>query len=88
MERLNSIQLLRFVAASLVVLVHGAQWSPGFVGVDIFFVISGFVIATVLPRTTFKGFVRSRFIRIFPIYWLCLALRSIEIIPRGAAEPD
>ncbi|MGB8899043.1 MAG: acyltransferase family protein, partial [Methylocella sp.] len=55
-ENYTGIQALRFLAAILVVMVHATLytkerldptfgiWSPGAAGVDIFFVISGFVM--------------------------------------------
>jgi len=91
---LTNIQLLRAWAAILVVLHHAlphyrsmggefslfksvAHW--GFTGVDLFFVISGFVIAhTTLnkPRTLESAliFSKKRFTRIFLGYWPFFAL--------------
>jgi peptidoglycan/LPS O-acetylase OafA/YrhL len=53
----------------------------GFLGVDLFFVISGFLIVTLLLRerrrtgtTSLKKFYVRRFLRIFPPYYLTLAL--------------
>ena len=84
---INNLQLLRAFAAINVVYLHvllGSQsydkptsifpyvghWGAN--GVDIFFVISGFVMIytqTVNPKTTFN-FYKSRILRIVPIYWL------------------
>lgn len=70
-----SIQLLRFIAASLVVLTHsmsagGANGIGGF-GVDIFFVISGFIMSHVTAsRTSSREFLMRRGVRIIPMYWL------------------
>lgn len=71
---IQSIQILRFVAASLVVLVHCAsgQFLPGVAGVDIFFVISGFIITRIMSRHSPASFVKDRLTRIYPIYWICL----------------
>jgi exopolysaccharide production protein ExoZ len=82
-----SLQVLRFVAALMVVYVHAAQiafeatGSNGFVpldvsiiaisGVDIFFVLSGVIIARTAPGLTCAEFAWRRFRRIVPFYLLC-----------------
>lgn len=68
------IQGLRAVAVISVVLYHaGIPISGGFVGVDIFFVISGYVITSMLhrefesnARIDFKKFYARRFRRLIP----------------------
>jgi hypothetical protein len=68
------IQGLRMVAVVAVLLDHMIEWpSGGFVGVDVFFVISGFLITGLLLREhdrtgtiSFSGFYRSRIRRIAP----------------------
>lgn len=74
MNQLISIQCLRFAAATGVVLTHSASGTFPFggLGVDIFFVISGFIITKVMGRREAMPFVKDRFSRIFPIYWVCL----------------
>ncbi|MGL4290531.1 MAG: acyltransferase family protein [Phreatobacter sp.] len=73
--QLQSIQYLRAVAAMMVVAFHvvGAAWTVGSAGVDVFFVISGFVISLVANSTTVTplGFAYDRAARILPLYWLC-----------------
>ena len=45
----------------------------GLLGVDLFFLISGFVIFMTLERSaSIKDFAFSRFSRLFPAYWACL----------------
>lgn len=59
MKRLASLQILRALAAMAVTLFHACQWSRldfavGAAGVDVFFVVSGFVLwvsAQVRPVT-------------------------------------
>ena len=65
---------LRAVAVVPIVLFHAgiSQISGGFVGVDIFFVISGFLITSIIlreideDRFTISGFYRRRAVRILP----------------------
>lgn len=74
MNRLISVQCLRFAAAAAVVLTHCAsgKFLFGAFGVDIFFVISGYIITKVMRRREAAAFIKDRFSRIYPIYWICL----------------
>ncbi len=94
-DKLFGLQVLRGLAAFLVLVGHvqheavsmaasaGAalDWRvyPGSVGVDIFFVISGFVIVYAAQKMigqsgAFKAFLWRRFVRIAPIYWFYTSL--------------
>ena len=72
---------LRAVAVLSVVVFHlNADWLPGgFAGVDIFFVISGYLITGIVwselaaGRFTLKTFYQRRILRIVPAYYLVLA---------------
>jgi exopolysaccharide production protein ExoZ len=71
---LNNLQALRAYAALSVVLVHLGQsygrTAPfGNYGVDVFFVLSGYLM-TRIARTDPSHFFARRLIRIVPIYWL------------------
>jgi len=94
--RIDSIQVLRAIAAILVVLYHAQDYLTkyklkygiddawlnlvdhlriGQCGVDIFFVISGFIMALITNdlhkhKGAIKNFCVKRLIRILPIYWL------------------
>jgi exopolysaccharide production protein ExoZ len=78
MTKFLSIQYLRGIAAIGVVLTHASIGSPwqeelnlGSAGVDIFFVISGFVMwfVTTTKSLTPAEFAYQRIARIVPIYW-------------------
>lgn len=89
--KLNNLQVLRAIAAYLVLLAHvedvekkygearilGTWTNAGDWGVDLFFVLSGFVMVMVsrdtLGSVTDAGrFLWSRATRIYPLWWLCL----------------
>ena len=92
MEKLRSIQVLRAVAACAVVLHHAylssypetVHWTKlGAAGVDLFFVISGFIMATIPKGPTF---LLDRVWRIYPIWyvavlpWLLLQNRILPVV--------
>ncbi|HEX8972975.1 acyltransferase family protein [Oryzihumus sp.] len=76
------IEGLRAIAVGLVVLAHLTGWpSGGFVGVDVFFVISGYLITGLLVREharsgriSWRGFYVRRVRRIMPVALLTLAV--------------
>ncbi|NNK84943.1 MAG: acyltransferase [Desulfobacterales bacterium] len=101
-ERLHGLDHLRAVAIVLVLLYHYKlyyavpQWldafsSFGWSGVDLFFVLSGYLIADKLfrgldtqGRIDFKGFYLNRFLRIIPAYIAVVALYfSFPILQEG-----
>ena len=101
----TGIQALRFVAAMLVVLAHSTamvnermhldmfKWRAGWSGVDIFFVISGFVMAIssggLMQRANgWKIFLTRRLIRIVPLYWVATTLKLATIITMPALALD
>jgi peptidoglycan/LPS O-acetylase OafA/YrhL len=93
--RIQSLQVLRAVAAWMVVFTH-FDWRAssvvgpflqryGIFGVNIFFVISGFVMyhTTHGREVTARRFLSSRFVRIVPSYWLA----TLVFIPLKEALP-
>lgn len=79
---LQSIQLLRGIAALSVVYVHVlATPNFGLFGVDIFFVISGFVMTLVTTKNTNPtAFFLHRLIRIVPLYWMLTTCLLVVIV--------
>lgn len=51
----------------------------GWVGVEIFFVISGFVIANSANGASPAAFLRGRLLRLYPAAWICATLTLIAI---------
>jgi peptidoglycan/LPS O-acetylase OafA/YrhL len=90
---------LRAIAVAWVVWHHTAQpldWLPltqnGFLGVDVFFVLSGFLINTLLlrerqrtGRISLRDFYIRRSLRIFPLYYAVVALVFGYAMWRGSA---
>jgi exopolysaccharide production protein ExoZ len=73
-QKVNNIQALRAYAALAVVIFHTGFTFPhmlqmGKFGVDIFFVISGYIMARICD-TDSRWFLRRRLIRILPPYWV------------------
>ncbi len=70
---LLAIQYLRGLAAVAVVAYHTGRMSTGLgqAGVDVFFVISGFIMVHVSGREPLPvEFLRARVMRLVPLYWL------------------
>ncbi|MGU3330499.1 acyltransferase [Methylobacterium sp. WL18] len=89
--RISELDSLRGIAALSVVIYHYTSIYPrlisvrnldfvpqvdlGYFGVEIFFIISGFVIFTTITSSpTIIDFFLSRFARIFPVYWLSVLI--------------
>ncbi|MCL6707781.1 acyltransferase [Pseudomonas sp. R2.Fl] len=77
METLFGIQYLRAFAALAVVVFHAAErngqhFAIGAAGVDVFFVVSGFIMMAISDRlpVTPAVFLRDRLLRIAPSYWI------------------
>lgn len=57
----------------------------GNLGVELFFMISGFVIALSAEGRSFVTFTSSRITRIVPTYWLAIAVTTSFLLVEGAA---
>lgn len=77
---LVGLQYLRALAATAVVAFHAVQRAGGHfiigeAGVDLFFVLSGFLmIAITSPKTEPLAFARDRLMRIVPPYWIATSV--------------
>lgn len=102
---IGGLQMLRGVAATLVMLFHLQaaavfeghdpgllRWFlGGEVGVDVFFVLSGFVIFHAVEGRRHLGpgwFLRQRFWRIVPPYWAVLALTLLALAGLAVMQGD
>jgi peptidoglycan/LPS O-acetylase OafA/YrhL len=98
--RLQALDLIRFIAAIAVVLYHYlAQPNPsfpklaaiaqfGYLGVPLFFMISGFVIAASAEQRTSLQFVIARAARLYPAYWLAVLFTSAIVWLLGTNPPS
>src|SRR5438445_4424488 len=96
-EQFQNLQALRGIACLLVIWFHlwidarkfgletpilrEIEWF-GFAGVDLFFVLSGFLITSTNFRhlgraAAAPGFLFRRFWRIYPMFWVAMAFTAI-----------
>jgi len=97
--RLQSLQALRAIAALLVVVFHsaliwrelsgstgfGGPWDQGWAGVDLFFVISGFVMVWVAGDRaagiqSALRFWFDRATRVYPLWWVFCSLMALYFL--------
>lgn len=91
-RRVDGLDALRGLAALSVLVFHysfrlgemypDAAPAPfgfpyGLYGVQLFFMISGFVIVMSLGRNHGEGFLRARFFRLYPVFWASMLLTAI-----------
>jgi peptidoglycan/LPS O-acetylase OafA/YrhL len=102
-QTFTGLQILRFAAAMLVAVMHitqaisihitgkgeGVYWGTGAVGVDIFFIISGFVMMISTANLPMEGptrlanawiFMKRRIQRIVPLYWVYTLAKAALIV--------
>ncbi len=62
----------------------------GYLGVEIFFMISGFVILWSAHGRTAGSFAKARALRLYPEFWICVLLSAVvfRAVPGGAPGPD
>jgi len=78
-QRWPAVTALKGLALVLVLVYHGGgvldlpNRLHGEVGVDIFLLVSGFLLSLTACELPARDFLRKRFFRLFPTYWLALA---------------
>src|SRR5690242_14114495 len=89
---IRSIQYLRGLAALGVLAFHAAEraggtFDLGAAGVDVFFVISGFIMWVIAAErpTTPAAFLSRRIQRIVPLYWaVTLTVAAVAVLVPGS----
>lgn len=59
----------------------------GCYGVELFFLISGFVILMSASGGSLKHFVISRIVRLYPAFWVCCTLTFLVLLMFGRSQP-
>src|SRR5689334_6048092 len=104
-NRVNEIDLLRFLAALSVVLFHysfrgyaaddmsimpypllAPAAKYGYLGVDLFFLISRFVIVMSASGGGVRRFVVSRAARLYPAFWACCTVTFLLSVAIGGSR--
>ena len=77
----TDIQILRALAVLLVLFYHLQikGFENGFLGVDIFFVLSGYLMGKLYDKDSVKNFYIRRFKRIVPAYLLTISLTTFVV---------
>jgi exopolysaccharide production protein ExoZ len=89
LKKLVGVQYLRGFAAIAVLLYHvGDQYKIPFeigaAGVDIFFVISGFIIWSTTSEISMPDYFWKRLTRVLPLYWIVLAVTFASVTAKPA----
>lgn len=89
-NRILELDALRGIAALSVFFYHASIYYKesiyfslfrfGLTGVDLFFIVSGFVIFSSIQNKTRIEFLKSRFLRLYPSYWYAVTFTFILII--------
>lgn len=103
-NRIPELESLRGIAVVSVILFHytyffrpkinydfssALDFKYGFHGVELFFMISGFVIFMSLDRiSSVKEFLYKRSVRLYPTYWICLLITLTFLLFNSTLEFD
>jgi peptidoglycan/LPS O-acetylase OafA/YrhL len=85
MKYVPALDGVRCFAGLIVAMYHCHILAAGWIGVQVFFVLSGFLISSILldakerhAETFFRRFYWRRTLRIFPLYFAYLAVAAIS----------
>jgi peptidoglycan/LPS O-acetylase OafA/YrhL len=78
----------RHVAADVIYPTAAPFTWFGWVGVEIFFVISGFVIANSASRASPTEFLLGRALRLYPAVWVCATATLLILVLFGSGAPS
>lgn len=98
--RVYIFDLLRFIASLLIVFFHYFFVNPHvdfpifiknickyfYLGINFFFILSGFVIALSIKNKSSLNFLKSRIRRLYPIYWISIIFTSFVILFFGGPD--
>ncbi len=76
-----------FAGLSVPDMFVASSWY-GWIGVELFFVISGYVIALSARSATAGLFLQRRVLRLAPAAWICASLTAIALLWSGAGGAD
>ncbi|MGQ9427571.1 acyltransferase family protein [Gilvimarinus sp. F26214L] len=86
--RISELDLFRFLAASAVMFYHLYDFHYGYLGVNFFFMLSGFVILWTAERSDWIEFCISRFSRLYPTFWVCMSITVFYVWFTSAEIPS
>jgi peptidoglycan/LPS O-acetylase OafA/YrhL len=93
MQHLKALDGVRAIAVALVMLFHFGYLAVGWVGVQVFFVLSGYLITSILLQTRNKPFTDyivafywNRALRILPLLYVFISISAIAYVFFGVPE--
>ncbi len=99
LDAIRGVAVLQVVAWHIItplaqthVPVIGAALNLTWTGVDLFFILSGYLLGGIVIRNRdsdnfYSAFYGRRVLRILPLYWLCLALYFLIVRPQDSIWP-